>query len=390
LRFNFCILRLKMLETKLYYIKIHLILLILLSLIQISCNDSNVDNISSIEETKEESTDAMKLGIKIFAPTPYPEIYFNDLIHPCVRFIPEGLNGHQWWMIATPFRGGDRFIENPILYYGDSRPEGLPPLMWTPSAIIADTPLPYGAYNSDPNLFWDGKGLWVFWRENWSESCKKLNLARAIFGRYSDDGIKFRDKKFFAGEKTTTEDSHISPTVIEIDGKIKLYGVKHQLEAPRAPWGLTIWEIENNDLEKNVFVKTKDIQPVYKQGFDLWHTDFFKYNSLVYCLATPEVADEILLGVSRDGEHFTFWDKPLLSTKGTGREYFYKASAMVYNDVFYLWTPVAEKGVSPRTTRIWMSEIKFEELLKNIKSDFHFQSPVFTDTNTIKLSSSNN
>lgn len=100
------------------------------------------------------------------------------------------------------------------------------------------------------------------------------------------------------------------PTVIEINGKIKLFGVKHQFETPRVPLGLSIWDIEENNLENNVFIKTKDIQPIYKQGFDLWHTDFFMHNNAVYCVATPEIANEVLLGVSLDGKILHFGISP--------------------------------------------------------------------------------
>lgn len=356
------------------FLQINWILVFFLIFIILSCK-----RIYSTDEMQEENIgkyqDVMKLGRKLNAPTPLPEKYFDDLIHPCVRFIPEGFAGHQWWMVGTPYRGGNNQIENPILYYGDSREGGLPPLNWTAWGVVSETPLPLGAYNSDPNLFWDGKGLWVFWRESYSSHCAANKMIRSIFGIYSTDGISFSKKKFFAGEPSDKEDSEMCPTVIEVDGKIRLYGVKHQFIAPRAPWGLTIWEIENNDLENHPFVKTKDVQPTYKKGFDLWHTDFFKYNGLVYCVATPEAANEVLFGVSRDGEHFTFWDKPLISTENTGKTYLYKASAMVHDGVFYLWTPVAELGISPRTSRIWMSEIKFDFLLQelntNLKSSFN-------------------
>ena len=375
-------------EIKLNYIQLHLILFVLLSIIQISCNESNIDDNSPIEGIEQESIDALKLGVKLLAPTPQPEIYFDDLIHPCVRFIPEGLNGHQWWMIGTPYRGGDRFIENPILYYGDSRPGGLPPIEWKASAIVVNKPLLNGAYNSDPNLYFDGNKLWIFWRENMTESCIKLKMTRATFGVNTIDGKTFSDKKYYAGEPSSKEDNEMCPTVIEINGKIKLFGVKHQFETPRVPLGLSIWEIEENNLENNVFIKTKDIQPIYKQGFDLWHTDFFMHNNAVYCVATPEIANEVLLGVSLDGENFTFWDKPLLSSKGTSREYFYKASAMVHNGVFYLWTPVAEQGITPRTSRIWMSEILFEDLMENLNSKVISFSSTNRDNALIKLSAS--
>ncbi len=355
-------------------IKIHcFILLFFLSFFFcISCSGNGYSE-EIPEENMANEKDAMKLGIKLSAPTPQPEKYFDDLIHPCVRFIPEGFAGHQWWMIGTPYRGGNALIENPILYFGDSEVDSLPPIKWSAVGIIEETPSQ--GYNSDPNLYSDGEKLWVFWRENGTLDCISRGFARATFGKYTTDGTNFSEKKFFAGEKSWTEDHQVSPTVIDFNGDIKFYGVKHQFTPFRIPLGLTIWEIADNDLVNNHFIKTKEVIPSYRSGFDLWHTDFFIYNSLIYCVATPEGANEVLLGVSSDGENFKFWDRPLLSTYGTGKNYFYKASAMVLNGIFYLWTPVAEDGVSPRTSRIWMSEINFDELL------FRLNPQIITENN---------
>lgn len=51
--------------------------------------------------------DAMDLGQKLNIPTPNPEKYFDDLIHPCVRYVEGGFQGHDWWMVATLYRGND-------------------------------------------------------------------------------------------------------------------------------------------------------------------------------------------------------------------------------------------------------------------------------------------
>lgn len=334
-----------------------------ISLIGCQTNDSEKE----LTEYLKSDYDAMQIGIKITADTPEPEKYFNDLIHPCVRYIPEGFAGHKWWMVASPYRGGDASIENPILYYGDSRVGDLPPLKWKAWGVISETPIS-GGYNSDPNLYFDGKGLWVFWRECFTESCFANKMARATFGVYSSDGITFGPKKFFAGETTTTEDSEMCPIVMDFGGKAKLYGVRHQFEPPRLPWGLSIWEIENNDLENNAFVKVKDVLPEYKKDFDFWHMDLFEYENHLFCVASPGIANEVLIGISSDGENFKFWDKPLISTAATGRNYFYKPTALVHQGIFYMWYPIAEPGIVPLTSRIWMSEINFEELIQ--KTDF--------------------
>jgi len=306
---------------------------------------------------------AMTLGIKLSAPTPQPEKYYDDLVHPCVRYIPDGFAGHKWWMVGTPYYDINSTIENPILYYGDSRAGNLPPLQWTAVGVVADTPPEIG-YNSDPCIYYDGKGLWVFWRENWTTECIASGYDRATFGKYTLDGATFGTKKLFAGEVRGDVDSEMCPIVVKFDGKIKLYGCHHEFTPIRRPLGLSIWDISDNDLEHKMFSKTKDVLPSYKAGFDFWHFDMFEYESKYYCVVTPESGTEILLGRSNDGENFKFWKTPLLSGKVTGRNYFYKPSAIVHEGIFYLWNPVSEEGVKVRTSRIWMSEIKFNELIQ--------------------------
>lgn len=52
---------------------------------------------------------------------------------------------------------------------------------------------------------------------------------------------------------------------------------------------------------------------------------------------------------------------------------------MEHNGGLYLWTPVAEQGITPRTSRIWMSEILFEDLMENSNSKlFHFLQQIET------------
>lgn len=306
---------------------------------------------------------AMGRGKEVLASTPEPEKYFDDLIHPCIRYIPDGFAGHKWWMIATPYRDSNSKIENPILYYGDSGKGDVPPLTWTAVGIVEGTPAT--GYNSDPCILHDGSRLWVFWRENYSPDCKKNSISRGTFGKYTTNGIKFGEKRLYAPEKRDTIDSEMCPIVVNFEGRIRLYASNYEFKPHRRSLGLSVWDIKNNDLFKNQFTKTMDVVPIYKPNFDFWHFDMFEYKGKYYCVTTPEKADQILLGESKDGLNFTFWDKPLLSTPVSGTEYMYKASAMVHNGIFYLWYPVAVSK-NPRSTRIHMSEIDFDELIRRL------------------------
>lgn len=312
--------------------------------------------------------DAMNLGVKLDAPTLEYEKYEDDLIHPCVRYIEGGFAGHEWWMVGTPFKNYDESKENPILYYGDSREDGTPPLSWTPVAVIADTPLK--GYNSDPSLFFEDSKLWIFWRESQTPDCLDNNYERATFGCYTEDGKNFSSKKIFAGEVSDNKDSEVCPIIVKWNNRIMLYGTNYLFQPKRKSKGLSIWYMDGNSLDKDrIFTKIKDVSIKTPKALKFWHFDLFTYNNIYYCVATSENARSIFLGKSSDAENFVFWSTPLLTKKETGRSYFYKPSALVKDGIFYLWHPVLEEDTSSKTSRIWMSQIPFSDLIKILEDN---------------------
>lgn len=309
----------------------------------------------------------MTLGVPVLDWTPQPDKYKNDNIHPCVRYIEQGFAGHKWWMVTTPYYNSDSTIENPILYYGDS-PTGtnLPPTSWQGGAVVEDTPA--SGYNSDACIYFDGTKLWVFWRENGTPDCTSKNTARATFGRSTTNGSTFSNKKLFAplgfDMQGKQGDAEMCPIVVNFDGHLRLYGTHYEFTPSRKPYGLAIWDIENNDLETKQFTLTKTVGQQYRKGFNFWHYDLFKHESKYYCVVTPESGAEILIGVSDDCENFKFWSTPLLSNSVSGTQYLYKPTAMVHDGIFYVWHPNRVNGIN----KIYMSQILFTELLERLES----------------------
>jgi hypothetical protein len=308
---------------------------------------------------------AMTLGVEVLNWTPQPEKYLNDNIHPCVRYIPEGFAGHKWWMVTTPYPGGDALVENPILYWGDSRDGELPPLTWNGGVVVFDTPS--SGYNSDPNLYFDGTKLWVFWRENATPDTAQTG-GRATFGKSTTDGVNFSEKKLIAplgfDIPGKSGDAEMCPCVVNFDGTLKLFGSYYEFTPIRRPYGLAIWDILNNDLDNNQFTLTKTVGQLYKEEFNFWHFDLFKEGTNYYCVATPERGNEILLGISTDSENFKFWSMPLLSNSVAGTVYLYKPSAMVHQGILYVWHPNKING----TSRIFMTEKPFSEVISALNS----------------------
>lgn len=303
---------------------------------------------------------AMTLGVEVLGWTPDPDKYKNDNIHPCVRYYPDGFAGHKWWMVTTPYYGGNSAIENPILYWGDSREGELPPLEWGGGVVVEDTP-PTG-YNSDACIYNDGARLWVFWRENGSPDTSTTG-GRATFGRYTTDGVNFSEKKLFAplgfSIPGKTGDAEMCPIVVNFDGSLKLFGAHYEFTPNRRPYGLAIWDIADNDLDNNQFTLTKTVGQLYRSGFNFWHFDLFKHDGKYYCVTTPESGAEILIGVSDDCENFKFWNMPLLSNAVAGTSYLYKPTAMVHQGILYVWHPNRIDG----RARIFMTQRAFSEVI---------------------------
>lgn len=319
---------------------------------------------SCFEEDMNRGINIMKLGVELKAPT--PEKYKNDLIHPSVIKLPVNIGVYDWAMGASPYplmENGkpNSSLENPILYLGKSRAGGLPPLEWDFIRVVEETPSV--GYNSDPCVFHDGTKLWVFWRENDTQACRDNGMSRATFGVSTTDGVNFTEKKFFAGALTGTTDAEMCPVVTDINGKIQMYGCHYEFQPIRQPRGLAVWDIEGNDLDNKQFNLTKTVGQLYYRGFNFWHFDVFKHNEKFYCVVTPESGNEILLGVSNDGESFQFWSTPLLSTAVSGAVYMYKPCARVIDGIFYLWHPVRINGIN----KIHMSEMNFDLLLAELE-----------------------
>lgn len=324
---------------------------------------------------KAKKENALMMGYKLYAPTPQPEKYFNDLMHPCVRYIEEGFAGYQWWMTASPYMASDNKMENPILFYGIPRSNNLPPLEWVPVAIVEDTHK--SGYNSDPLLYFEDGRLWVLWREVETPDLKGIS-ASGTFGRYTTDGKTFSEKKLFLpntrSPKRLMEDNEMCPIILDVDGVPVLYAVDHDYIPPMRSNGLSISKLVNgNSLLDGNFQYETTVDPLVSAGnmskkLRLWHFDMFSYEGVYYCTATTFMTKEVYLGRSYDGVNFSFWAMPLISRKISRAGYIYKTSAMVKDGVFYLWHSANEdNGKYYRTTRIWMDEIPWDELMETLE-----------------------
>ena len=314
----------------------------------------------------------MNQGVELYVDTtPLNKIdprYGDWLIHPCVRYIPEGIAGHKWWMVVTPYPNYNSYYENPVLYHGDGN-EDTPPEIWKFVKIV-QSPHKEG-YNADCNLYYDSERLWIIWKEASTTNTKSSKGEKCIMGCFYN-GIAFSDPIKICENLDETNMYIASPVLTCILGQTKMLSVftpnsyrsvPNRLKGPRH---IAVFGIGEGKIGKECFQFERVVRQDYPQEFDFWHIDTFSYNNKYYCLVTPESADRILLGESDDGIHFHFFDKPLLHANGKERTpYTYKVSGVIIGENFYMFYPMRKKenGI----VHIFSTHENFEKLLKKLK-----------------------
>lgn len=295
--------------------------------------------------------------------TPFEEeINHGDVVHPCVRYVPEGYLGHKWWMVYTPYYAANDKTENPILCYGDNETNN-PPTHWIVAYQVQGQPAK--GYNSDPTLFYDNGKMYVMWRENMTERCDKAGYVRATFGA---EVLKDSIGDVFGplvGTKDVEEDAEISPTFIKMnEGKYRCYAMHLRFHSPfvqnanplikkvletfvnitdilgiwslQKGYGYTIWE---SDDIKTTFsykqtLKFSNCNKLYRP----WHMDLFEGNDKLYAIVQSNQCNaDICLAESFDGVHFRMYTRPLMTNKICGKVGIYKPTSGVVDGNFFLY-----------------------------------------------------
>lgn len=315
-------------------------------------------------------------GHNVEIQTPESQKYMNDCLHPCVRFIPEGFMGYNWWMVQSPYYARNNKLENPILYFSKDK---IFPLKWECMGVICDTPLT--GFNSDPTLFYENNKLWIFWRECDTPVCTELGVLRATVGFSTTDGVHFSPLQVYLTDNNPDKDTEQCPIVIKRNNNYFFYAVHYQYKPIRKSLGIAIWE--GTSLEEPDFIlkQTKPFESTftcdkYKQlkvfkhflfiprplKHELWHFDLFEYKNKLYMFSVAEWGDNIMLSISDDYENFTTTRRPLVNThyseKYIGyRQYYYKPTGYIENDTIYIYyTSVGKEDY--RKNQLFFSSVK--------------------------------
>ena len=316
----------------------------------------------------------------------------GDVLHPCVRFVENGFEGHAWWMLYTPCYDTPA-LENPVLCFADG-PGNKPPTDWQYYCSIVGSP--ETGYNSDPTLsFRDGK-CFVHWREYHTPKAQGLGCCEATFGGVVENRtVKFCEVPQLM-ETAESHDREISPTFISFDGPSRAYAVhvrfrkkKNQptgiqrlvgkipaflhrlgLCLRKRCRGVALWDGPSltGQFTYSKTVSFKNVNRLY----DPWHMDLFVASDktgkrcLYAVVLTSDYEGDICLAKSDDGERFRFFRKPLLTPQTVGANGIYKPTAVVADGVFHLFYTV-RSSTDRRLNRLYATSERWLDLLDRLK-----------------------
>ena len=315
----------------------------------------------------------------------------GDVVHPCVRYIPEGYEGHCWWLVYTPYYNADASMENPILCYAESN-KTVPPTEWKIYCEVKGKPSK--GYNSDPVLLYDNGQLYVFWREYGTETVEKLGHKIGTFGRVVRNG-KINDE---FGPVLWSEDAlidpEVSPAIISKGGRyicmathlrfhlswitnlphilktifqtafliFDLLGFKGEQKG----YGYSIWESKDikSSFNYKKTIKFKNKNPLYRP----WHMDLFEYDKKLYAIIQSNQCNaDICLAYSDDYENFTFFKRPLITNETIDKLGIYKPTAGVTeNGMFYLYYTAQDK-TNRALNKLYLTQKPFGDLKIQIR-----------------------
>jgi hypothetical protein len=264
----------------------------------------------------------------------------DDCLHPDVLYLPEGFAGYHYWMVFTPYLGGNERLENPSLRASNDgltwvKPPGVPdPLV--PPPEDPDT------HNADPDtVFWDGR-LYVIYMS----TCRgpRNTVFRAVS---SEDAVQWTEP-IVIYEGTWG----VSPTCV-VDGDLwHLWFIRSEMQpSGRCVGRPELMHLHGPDLTLlgDQYVCQLDVP-----GHVLWHIDVqrVKYGYEALIAAYPDGTDHsrtrLFHAASRDGLSFVLsHNRAVLkpSAFGWDNKNIYRSSFLREPDGTYrIWYSAASWG----------------------------------------------
>lgn len=334
--------------------------------------------------------------------------YGQSQTHPSIVYIPEGWNGHKYWLATTPYPNALGVFENPCIYFGDEDENGNPPRVFTPISgtangnyTVVNNPVvkvpSNTTTNSDPDLYFDPDGnngngvLYLYSRNN-------NTVPMRGFIQESIDGQSWtkRDNSLYM-------DMNGQPSVINLHGNILILGLTPAQSKYSPSDGyingssraiFDIWK--GTSMRVDSFERDGYACFTGKHSIGAYHADFFKdentgkYYMIAACtnFGMPSPYDnswkfQVYLAESEDGYNYYMFSRPLLANC-TKVEGYYRPTAFVRpsdNMLIIYWCTIeycspnaslypngaADVPVDNRT--IGLSYGNFADILYKLKED---------------------
>ena len=226
--------------------------------------------------------------------------------HPSVVYIPEGWNGHQYWMAQTPFPPfeiepyRDRY-ELPCIHYSD---DGLKfyPISSNPIVDLSKADIDEQNYYSDPHLILVNGKLELYFRFTMLKDRKLESNKTILLRSISDNGLLWSKPEIIAdlrGEKDITiwGEQIISQSLIWDGKKYQCWYVDKSSYLQERNIRLTS-SPDGNNWDSNVLCKLDGAL------IDPWHIDVQyydgKYQMIVYDM------HKLIWYESSDGVNFSY------------------------------------------------------------------------------------
>lgn len=318
------------------------------------------------------------------------DVNHGDVVHPCVRYIPEGYEGHCWWLVYTPYYGANPNMENPILCYAEDN-SPVPPAEWKVYCLVKAQP--EKGYNSDPALLYASGQLFVFWREYGTEAVEATGHQVATFCGRVKDGTIVDVFGPVVWSDDLEIDNEVSPAFVQTDDAYLCLAMHLQfhskwLNRQRGIWkkiltktlavadlvglgsqqkhfGIARWQSDaiNRPFQYAGTEKIKNSNALYRP----WHLDLFTHQGRLYAIIqTNQCNADLCLAYSDDNKHFTFFDNPLITNATIGKLGIYKPTAGVIGEMFYLYYTAQDEN-NRKLNKLYLTTMSFSTLLNSMK-----------------------
>lgn len=288
--------------------------------------------------------------------------YIYDMVHPSVVYIPEGFGGHNIWAVASPYskvqktcpmlasapldyqgqrysirdvsgkkeyyadNNGAFFIkeynpepyENPCIMYADiNTPTSFTgidanPIMDSPEGFPRSQNYYTGAYNSDPELFFDSARKKLYCCQRDRSNHNMFMVSESSDGNVWSEKIKILhtksdDIKWAAYTNNCGLRESLSPMIISYNGKHRMYIIEHG-KSRSAPAVIDVYEGDLSIADSFNIVARGCIT-----GIDyIWHAGVFEYDKKLFMVASDKQG-WMILGYSTDYVNFKFYKTPLIN-----------------------------------------------------------------------------